>query len=143
MCELIAGAELCVTYNGTGFDTLVLEKYTDHASNRQMRMKHLDLFQKVRDVTGAWMKLDTLLVLNGQDPKTADGLEAIKMWKTGNRVDLAHYCEKDVELLARLALQRELQIGGGLTLKNDCFGIASALTARRYGEQLSNESLSI
>jgi len=44
--------------------------------------------------------------------------------------------------LARLALQRELQIGGGLTLQNDNFGIATALSARRYAKTLANGPVS-
>jgi hypothetical protein len=140
LTELIAGAELNVTYNGIGFDNLVIEKYfQERVLNRQMRMRQLDVFQRVRDVTGVWSKLDTLLKMNGQATKTADGLQAIEWWRVGNRTDLQHYCEQDVRQLARLALQRELQIGGGLTLPNDVFGIASALTARRYGAALAND----
>jgi hypothetical protein len=86
MCELIGGAELTVTYNGIGFDNIVIEKYfLDRALNRQMRMRQLDVFARVRDVTGVWMKLDNLLKLNGQETKSADGLLAIKMWAEGNR----------------------------------------------------------
>lgn len=140
LTELIAGAELNCTYNGIGFDNLVIEKYfQDHALNRQARMRQLDVFARVRDATSVWHKLDTLLKLNGQETKSADGLLAIEWWKTGNREDLQTYCEMDTMQLARLALQRELKIGGGLTLPNDVFGLASALAAKRYGAALANE----
>ena len=137
MCDVITRAELNVGYNLFGFDFLVAEKYfTDRALHRQARMRCHDVFQRVRDVTGVWHKLDNLLKLNGQDTKTADGLTAIRWWNEGNRSDLAFYCESDTRQLARLALQREMQIGGGMSLQNDVFGIASALTARRYAAQL-------
>jgi len=143
MTELIGGAELNVAYNGISFDFLVIEKYfNDRALNRQMRMRQLDVFARVRDVTGVWMKLDHLLKFNGHETKSADGLKAIAWWAEGNRTDLAHYCEMDVRQLARLALQLDLQIGGGLTLPNDVFGVASALNARRYAQTLANGPVS-
>jgi len=140
MFDLVAGAELNVGYNLFGFDFLVAEKFfSSRELHRKARMRCHDVFQRVRDVTNVWHKLDTLLKLNGQAQKTADGLLAIKMWAEGNRRDLQEYCEQDTLQLARLALQRELQIGGGLTLPNDIFGIATALTSRRYGHRLSND----
>lgn len=55
LTELIAGAELNCTYNGISFDNLVIEKYfQDRALNRQARMRQLDVFARVRDVTGSW-----------------------------------------------------------------------------------------
>jgi hypothetical protein len=140
MFDLVAGAELNCGYNLFGFDFLVAEKFfSSRDLHRQARMRCHDVFSRVRDVTSVWYKLDNLLQLNGQETKSADGLQAIKMWAEGNRTDLQAYCQQDVMQLARLALQRELKIGGGLTLPNYVFGLASAITAKRYGAALANE----
>jgi hypothetical protein len=138
MFDLVAGAELNCGYNLFGFDFLVAEKFfSSRELHRQARTRCHDVFSRVRDATSVWHKLDTLLKLNEQAQKTGDGLLAIKMWADGKRTDLQAYCEQDTTQLARLALQRELKIGGGLSLQNDNFGIATALAARRYAQNLT------
>ena len=74
-------AELLISYNGNGFDHLVMHQY--YHGNRKRELQHTfkshDFFRKIIDATaGRWPKLDKLLALNGESPKTANGLIAIQ-----------------------------------------------------------------
>jgi hypothetical protein len=94
MCAILSASELIIGYNLAGFDWMVAEKYFRVGDDfRRCREKTHDVFSRVRDATGVWHKLDTLLMLNAIERKTADGLIAIRWWKEGNRTDLQTYCE--------------------------------------------------
>jgi hypothetical protein len=131
-------AEIIVGYNSLGFDHPVLEK---HYSSRRRLEKHLlkvhDPFARLRDVTGAWYKLDHLLAANGLETKTANGLEAIRMWEDGERDRLRDYCEQDTRALARLLALPEMTLPRSRTMAaNYVFGLASALAAARESASL-------
>jgi len=132
MCALLTGAELIVGYNLAGFDWLTTKKYfPSSASYNACREKTLDVFSRVRDATGVWYKLDNLLKINALQSKTADGLQAIQWWADGERELLKEYCEIDTQQCLRLALLPVLNLGGGRTISNYNFGIASALSSIR------------
>ena len=105
-------AELICGYNVFAFDFLVLRKH--YAGNALRYYSHcsktVDPFSRLRDVTGVWFKLGALLKENGLETKTADGLEAIKMWENGERAKLAEYCMGDTVQTARLVMKRELTL---------------------------------
>ena len=124
-------AELICGYNVFAFDFLVLRKH--YAGNALRYYSHcsktVDPFSRLRDVTGVWFKLDALLKENGLETKTADGLEAIKMWENGERAKLAEYCMGDTVQTARLVMKRELTLplkwsGVSVVMSNRVFGIA-------------------
>ena len=137
MLEQFDGAELLISYNGNGFDHLVLHQYYDNMRFRELShtFKSHDIFRKIIDSTsGKWPKLDKLLALNGESPKTANGLLAIQWWADGEREKLEKYCQEDVKLLAKLALRRD-----GINLENEpcrapatLVGVAPALAAQRF-----------
>lgn len=132
MCALLTGAELIVGYNLAGFDWLTTKKYfSDSASYNSCREKTLDVFSRIRDATSVWYKLDNLLKINALQSKTADGLQAIQWWADGERELLKEYCEIDTQQCMRLALLPALHLGGGRTISNYNFGIASALASIR------------
>ena len=144
LLDLMDTAFLIVTFNGTGFDDLVLHRYytSDERYNAHMS-KQLDVFVGVRAATVGekWPSLDRLLGNNGMDPKEASGLQAVSWWKEGTPEALAkleNYCRADVCLLAKLALLPELNVGRARPLPNYCFGVASAVAARE--KSLSFES---
>lgn len=130
-------AEVIASFNGLGFDHIVLEKHVSRRRNETHLLKVLDAFSRIREHTTLWLKLDSLLKANGLAAKTADGLAAIRMWHDGERDDLQEYCEADVRALARLLVQRELLLPGGTTtLPNYIFGLASAIAAKRTSDSL-------
>lgn len=142
LIRLLEGAELIVGYNLVGFDWIVMRKYyDDYTMYERHRARTHDLFSRVRDATGVWFKLDRLLELNGFGLKTADGLQAIKMWADGRRAELQHYCECDVRQCARLGLLTTLNVGavGGVPLDNYVFGIAAALVATHFSNELNED----
>jgi len=142
MIRVLDKAELIVGFNLVGFDWLVMKKYySDKTQYGRHREKTHDIFSRVRDATGIWFKLDRLLQLNRLDGKTADGLEAIRMWEEGRRDELQHYCECDVRQCTRLGLSKSIDVGLGAHLENYSFGIASAIASKRVSNKLKCESL--
>ena len=131
-------AELIVSYNGLDFDHPVLWKHSDKRRAEAHLLKAHDAFSRLRANTQMWYKLDNLLRANGLATKTANGLEAIRMWNEGERERLREYCESDTRQLARLLALPELRLpGGGATrVPNYLFGMASALAARRMSDSL-------
>ena len=133
MVELLARAEVNVTYNGAGFDLLVLKQYADDAAFDAICTRPHDILARVRDAQPGrrWPKLDTLLELNELPTKEADGLQAIRWWQEGKRELLQSYCQSDTRSTAALGLLETVCVGVERRLPNAVFGIASALAARR------------
>ena len=131
-------AALIVSYNGLGFDHMVLFKYCKRVRSERHLMKTHDAFARLRCSTMIWFKLDRLLKANGLETKTANGLEAIAMWEAGRREELQTYCEQDVRALARLLCLAELRLPDTtMVVPNYVFGVASAVAASRASRLLS------
>jgi hypothetical protein len=138
MLKQFDDAEIIVGYNILSFDNLVLHSY--YKGNRARQLHHAfkchDLFRRIIDAqAGRWPKLDRLLQLNGESPKTANGLIAITWWAQNNRKDLEEYCKCDVSLLAKLALRRDgIELDGAEPLRAppSLVGVAHALAAQRF-----------
>ena len=145
LLDLMDKAFLIVSYNGIGFDALVLRQYYADESRFCAHMaKQFDVFVGVRAAMTCekWPSLDWLLGKNNFDPKEASGLQAVEWWKSGTEEDramLQSYCLADVNLLAKLALLPELNVGRALPLPNYCFGVASAVAARDRSLSLESE----
>ena len=114
LLQLFDNADLICGYNISGFDNIVMKKH--YAGRRDRYYSHAlkmhDCFCRIKDATGVWFKLDALLKANGLETKTADGLEAIKMWQRGERDRLADYCLTDTLQCARLMLRKEIDLPG-------------------------------
>ena len=133
-------AELIVAYNGLGFDFPCLWKHCRKARSEAHLLKAHDPFSRLKENTTVWFKLDNLLKANGLETKTANGLEAIKMWNENRRDELEAYCAQDVRALARLLALPELKLPRmAATAPNYLFGIASALAARRMSNSLKRK----
>ncbi len=95
MLKAFDDAEVIVSYNGCGFDHLLLWKY--YLGNKLRYQQHMvkthDVFARLREATGFWYKLDHLLKENEVPAKTANGLQAIAWWREGERALLQEYCE--------------------------------------------------
>lgn len=137
MIELLDRAELIVCYNGLGFDFPTIRKHYISAEQYAAHLnKTHDIFTRIREVLGQWPKLDALLKLNDLELKTANGLEAIKMWEEGRRDELQTYCECDVRQCARLVLLATIRVPGGGAVSNHIGGIASALASVRLSNSI-------
>lgn len=87
-------AALLVGFNSDHFDIPILSKYYPPLANIQS----LDLLTEFKDSAGHRIKLDSLAEATLNQRKTADGLEAIKMWREGRLDDLRAYCLADVAI---------------------------------------------
>jgi hypothetical protein len=136
--EVFDDAEAIGTFNGLGFDHLVIQKYYQGHGGFDRYLRHafkgVDLFQKLRDTHGKWFKLDAVLEANGLDTKPASGLDAVRWWKEGRYDDIESYCKSDVVQLAKLFLLNELVVPetDGIRAPAALFGLAPAIAAARY-----------
>lgn len=63
LVEVLEGAELIVGYNILGFDFPVIKKhYKNKSQYRDHLLKSLDVFFRVKEISGYWPKLDLSLI---------------------------------------------------------------------------------
>lgn len=137
LLALFDKADVIVGFNCLGFDFPLLKRFYRRAEDGtppqqryiNHRAKCLDIMIRVRDVSGQYVKLDTLLKENSLPCKTSDGAEAVRMWNENKREELQSYCEADVELTARLALKESILEPGGCLVPSSAYGIRSAVAA--------------
>jgi DEAD/DEAH box helicase domain-containing protein len=92
-------ADLVVGFNIIGFDYSVLRGYT-RFDFRQLNT--LDMLREIYDRLHYRVSLDALGKATLDQPKAADGLQALKWFQEG-RLDLIEaYCRKDVEVTRNL-----------------------------------------
>ena len=135
LLALFDQAELIVAYNGLGFDFPLLRKHYGDGNAAEERyashrFKCHDPMVRLLHVVDVQPKLDALLIANGLPTKTADGLEAIRMWEEGERDALRDYCAEDVRLLALFALRDSIRVPGLGQLSGAVTSIGAALAAR-------------
>jgi DEAD/DEAH box helicase domain-containing protein len=87
--------DLIVGFNIRRFDYRVLSAYT---SDIMQHWPTLDLLESIHQHLGYRVSLDNLAAASLGAKKTADGLQALQWWKTGNIDALVSYCRKDVEI---------------------------------------------
>ncbi|WP_291438612.1 DEAD/DEAH box helicase [Desulfovibrio sp.] len=99
--ERMRAAGLVVGFNSLRFDYAVL---TPFAPFDLRGLPSLDLLQRVKERLSYRISLDNLGQATLNEPKSADGLQALRWWKEGNVEEIAAYCRKDVDLTRRLYL---------------------------------------
>jgi len=92
--ELFA-ADLVVGFNTKRFDYAVLQPYT---SRDLGRLPSLDLLDEIHRARGSWVSLADVAAATLNARKSADGIEAVKMFRAGRLAELAEYCQQDVAL---------------------------------------------
>jgi len=88
-------ADMIVTYNGNHFDVPLLQKYTDIDLSQ---IKHIDLFEEVRNVLGKRLGLDGIAQATLGTAKSGNGLDAIAWWNAGEIQKIIDYCIQDVKV---------------------------------------------
>ena len=103
----LEGADLVVGFNSVRFDYAVLAPFAPpsfpHGADLR-GLPSLDLLQRIHERLGYRVSLGNLGEATLGEPKSADGLQALRWWKEGRLEDIAAYCRKDVELTRRLYL---------------------------------------
>lgn len=94
-------ARLVVGFNSFRFDYAVLSAF---APFDLRALPGLDLLRRVQDSLKYRVSLDNLGQATLDEPKSADGLQALRWWQEGRLDDIAAYCRKDVDLTRRLYL---------------------------------------
>ena len=106
-------AKRLVFYNAA-FD-LALAARGDGATIHRWAQRTFDPYQRLRDAfgTSVRLKLDVLLRDNGLAPKTATGVEAVRMYADGRYDELEAYNRADVEALRSLVELERITLSDG------------------------------
>ncbi len=97
---ILEKADRIIGYNSEHFDLPILQNYyTGDLSN----IAHLDIMKVVKESLGMRLKLNDLAEATlDNEAKSADGLQAIKWWKSGELEKIKEYCEKDVDITKKI-----------------------------------------
>ncbi len=86
-------ADLLITFNGNYFDIPLLQKY---APFDLKKIPHLDLFTEIFNSLGRKIGLDAVASATLGTSKSANGLQAVAWWNSGEVDKIIKYCEQDV-----------------------------------------------
>ena len=95
LIDLLFDADLVVGYNIRGFDYDVLRAYTDHDLHT---LPTLDIMQHLEERLGFRPKLDSVVIPTLNAAKSADGLQALEWWRSGEIDKILKYCQEDVRV---------------------------------------------
>jgi len=98
-------AEQILTFNGNRFDFKVLSHY---GRIKYLRTKSVDLLAFIKKHTRKRVSLDSIAEENLGIKKSMDGIEAVKLWRTGDpekQNKVIEYCKGDVAILRDLYVQ--------------------------------------
>lgn len=103
LIELLQSADEVITFNGKGFDALVLRKHYGLKGKLPLRGKHTDLHQVLTARAGFRVSLDKASRLNLRERKHTSGREMSNL----NLTALKEACQSDVSQTYRLWLANE------------------------------------
>ncbi|MCP4902494.1 MAG: hypothetical protein GY906_36485 [bacterium] len=95
LIELLFTADLVVGYNILGFDYEVLRGYTDRDFSA---IESFDLMRDLHERLGFRPKLESVATATLGVGKSADGLQALEWWRSGEVDKIKHYCQEDVRV---------------------------------------------
>ena len=101
MYARMAACDAVIGYNTLRFDYKVLEPFCGREIHS---LPSVDLLARISDRLSYRVSLDNVGQATLGEPKSADGLQALKWWKEGRLDEIAAYCRKDVELTRRVYL---------------------------------------
>jgi DEAD/DEAH box helicase domain-containing protein len=93
--------DFIIGFNIKGFDYKVLSAYSQMNFGR---LKTLDILEAVHHILGYRLSLNHLAEVTLNEPKKADGLQALQWWREGRLRELVDYCRHDVQLTRDLYL---------------------------------------
>ena len=95
MWPFFENAEMIITFNGEHFDIPLLQKYTNINLSK---IHHLDIFKEVQNSIGKKIGLDNIASNTLGTSKSANGLQAVAWWNSGEIEKIIKYCEQDVKV---------------------------------------------
>ncbi|MEE4272344.1 MAG: ribonuclease H-like domain-containing protein [Thermoanaerobaculales bacterium] len=95
LIDLLCSADLVVGYNIKGFDYEVLRGYTDRDLQQ---LPTFDMMYDLEERLGFRPKLESVAVPSLGGGKSADGLQALAWWKSGDIDKIIEYCREDVRV---------------------------------------------
>ena len=104
------GGFTLVTWNGLGFDFDILAEESGMPEEcRRIALRHVDMMWHFFCKQGYPLGLDTAAKGMEVEGKTEgmDGLQAIRMWREGDRESVIDYCAQDVRCTLEVALACE------------------------------------
>lgn len=108
--RMLDEADLIYTFNGIEFDLPRLAKHCSREVGPWMRKTVDPLFMMKHAMGfGGCRKLNDLLMLNGFEPKSGSGLQAVQFWYDGEKEKLASYCMDDARLTFLLCESESVQ----------------------------------
>lgn len=93
--ESLLGADQVIGFNILQFDYQVLSPYLNFAL---AEIPTLDILAEIEKFLGHRISLEAVAKATLGTGKTGSGLDAIRLWKTGQYEDLKRYCLSDVKL---------------------------------------------
>ena len=93
--EMMQEADQIIGFTIKRFDFDVLQPYVNFDVHQ---LPYLDILEEFVKVAGHRIKLENLAQTNLGMGKSADGLEAIRMYKQGRMDELKKYCMQDVKV---------------------------------------------
>lgn len=94
--KIMASSELIIGFNTKHFDYQVLQPYFKNLI--LATAPSLDLMEKIEEVLGFRVGLDSLAKSTLGEQKSSHGLEALKWFREGKIEDVKKYCLQDVKL---------------------------------------------
>lgn len=94
--DLMAKAELVIGFNSKHFDYQVLQPYFKKVVLAELPA--LDLMEKIEEVLGFRIGLDSLAKSTLGEQKSSHGLEALQWFREGKTEEVKKYCLQDVKL---------------------------------------------
>ncbi|MDR1946361.1 MAG: DEAD/DEAH box helicase [Desulfovibrio sp.] len=94
LARVLESAPLVVGFNLLRFDYAVLEPHAPSCDFR--RLSTLDMLRKVYEQLSYRLSLDNLARATLDNPKSADGLTALRWWQEGRLDLIEEYCRQDV-----------------------------------------------
>ncbi len=99
LLRCLTKADLVVGFNLKRFDYRVLQPYADVDLQQ---LPTLDIYEEMHRTLGHRLSLGHLAEKTLNAAKSGDGLMALRLFKEGRLAELTAYCQRDVELTARL-----------------------------------------
>jgi DEAD/DEAH box helicase domain-containing protein len=95
LISLLVDADLVVGYNILGFDYEVLRAYTDRDLKK---LPSFDIMFDLQERLGFRPKLESVASATLGEGKSADGMQALEWWRTGEIDKIIAYCREDVRV---------------------------------------------
>ena len=100
LIEELKSATKVIGFNLRGFDYLVLQPYS--TETRFASLPTLDLLLDLQKTLGFRISLDNIASATLGTAKTADGVQSVHWFRSGELDKVAEYCKADVDITRRI-----------------------------------------